>query len=79
MMQAMRSEMFGFLQELAETRHLVREYNGLRELLGDVAKRLAALEERSAGKAALADGIRLWSGWIVAIVGAIWAWVAKLQ
>lgn len=70
MMQQLRSE-------LAETRSLVRQYNGLRETVYGVAKRVTALEEQAKGRASVAEGILKWGGWALGIAGiAVSIWVA---
>lgn len=72
-------DLFEMMQELrgdlAETRALVRQYNGLREVVGDVSGRVKTLEERAAGRASVAEGILKWGGWALGLAGlAISAW-----
>jgi hypothetical protein len=59
-------------KELQATQVSIRQYNGLREELAEQRRRIDAWEARNSGKAAVADGIRTWGGWILAILSFVW-------
>lgn len=63
-------EMIGDLRsELAETRRIIREYNGLRKQLNDVCIEVAAMKAEGAGKNKLAGGISMSIGIVGALIG----------
>lgn len=65
---AMQSEFKDFRAEMKETRTMIRQYNGLREELAKVEKKVNDMESRSKGRNAVGKAIREWGGWLVAIV-----------
>lgn len=72
-------EMQNTQKELLETQKLVREYNGLRRELMDTRRRVEAWEQRARGRMAVADGIRAWGGWILAILSFVWTLYKTLK
>jgi len=66
--------------ELSETREIIRKYNGLRQDLGETLKlsaenekKISEISNTSQGKYELAETIRKWGGWLVAIASLIYA------
>lgn len=58
----------GLKTELKETRTMIKQYNGLREEVQGMEKRFIEHEAVSKGKSKVAQGIKEWGGWIVAIM-----------
>lgn len=54
--------------DLQETRQMIRQYNGLREELADVEKRLSDMESRAKGRNSVGKAIREWGGWVFALI-----------
>ena len=63
--------------ELLETRRVVKEYNELRRTLNAVVVKVDDMEKKGQGKKEVADNIRLWGGWAVAILVFLWAIASK--
>lgn len=61
-------QIMGLRSELEETRSMIKEYNGLREEVHNIEKRFIEHEAVGKGKSKVAQGIKEWGGWIVAIV-----------
>lgn len=61
-------QILGLRSELEETRAMIKEYNGLREEVHSIEKRFTELEAINRGKSKVAQGIRDWGGWIVALL-----------
>ena len=59
--------------ELGRTITAVREYNGLRECVNDVLKRVEAIESKGLERKQVGDTIREWGGWILAIAAFLYA------
>lgn len=57
--------------ELLETRKVVKEYNELRRDLGGCIQRIAAIEQRGAGKKTVEDAFLRWGGWLVGLGGLV--------
>lgn len=68
MVQALRADMQDTRAELQETRVAVRQYNNLREQLGECQRDVLAMQQKTMGRSAVADGIRLWGAVIIALV-----------
>lgn len=61
-------QIMGLRSDLEETRSMIKEYNGLREEVHNIEKRFVEHEAVSKGKSKVAQGIKEWGGWIVAIL-----------
>lgn len=57
--------------EMAQTRSIIKEYNGLRTTIHTVEKELADMKSKQVGKSKVATAIREWGGWIVALFAVI--------
>jgi hypothetical protein len=68
MVQSLRGEMQSTRAELQETRIVVKQYNDLRKQLAGCQKDILEIRQQAAGGSKVWDGIRLWGGWIVAIL-----------
>jgi hypothetical protein len=54
--------------EMRETRNVIKKYNGLREELGEVKEKVERIEATTEGKKSFAEAIRLWGGWLFALI-----------
>jgi len=68
MVQSLRGEMQSTRAELQETRIVVRQYNDLRKQLVGCQRDILEIRQQAAGRSKVWDGIRLWGGWIVALL-----------
>ena len=67
-------EMFQDLkEELAITREAVKRYNNIRTDLNAVMQRLTAIEERAIGRYGIGKAVREWGGWLVGLLGFLFA------
>lgn len=64
--------------EMRETRTMIRQYNGLREIVDDVKqhnieieRKVDDIEARAEGRSSVGKAIREWGGWIIAIISLI--------
>lgn len=64
-------EIISLKTEMQETRHLIKNYNGLREELHTMQSKFADFESRNKGKLVVSNGIKDWGGWIVAILALV--------
>src|SRR5699024_292355 len=64
--------------EMKETRAIIRQYNGLREELGQVKKDIADMQSKNKGKKMLSEAIRLWGGWLFAFITVVLMLVEKI-
>jgi len=62
--QALRSEML-------ETRTLIKQYNGLREIVDEVKDKVEDIESHAKGRNSTLEAIRLWGGWLIALIALI--------
>lgn len=65
---AISKEFTGFRHEMKETRNMIRKYNGLREKIETVEDKVDRIEAKTEGKKTFAEAIRLWGGWLFALV-----------
>ena len=63
-----RSELQDLRAEMRETRAIIKRYNGLREKIEHVEEQIGTLQAKAAGRSSVWTDIRLWGGWIVAII-----------
>lgn len=68
MVQALRAEMQSTRLELQETRMVVKQYNDLRKQLATCQKDIMEIRQQATGRHKTWEGIRLWGGWIVALL-----------
>ena len=68
----------GLKDELQETRHLVRQYNGLLERVSCLAQRVAEVEAAAKGAAEFEARIVKWGGFIIGALGVGSAIVAMI-
>ncbi len=62
-------EMFQSLkEELKLTIEAVKRYNGIRNDLNNVMKRLLAIEQQAVGRYTVGRALREWGGWAVALI-----------
>lgn len=54
--------------DLKETRTMIKQYNGLREEVQSMEKKFLEHEAVNKGRSKVAQGIKEWGGWIVAII-----------
>lgn len=57
--------------EMSETRTLIKQYNGLREIVDVVKDKVEDMEAHTKGRNSTLEAIRLWGGWVVAIIALI--------
>lgn len=67
MVQSLRGEMQDTRLELQQTRTVVRQYNNLREQLGTCQKDILTLQQKTVGKQAVLNNIRLWGAVLIAL------------
>lgn len=58
--------------DLKETRAIIKQYNGLRKEVGELQKQVNALQNQKTGARSVWEGIKEYSGWIVAMIFALW-------
>lgn len=75
LISAVQSEFNGLRSEMRETRHLMKQYNGLREEIGivkgridGVDQKLVEIEAESKGRSSVGKAIREWGGWVIAVI-----------
>lgn len=61
--------------EMKETRRIIKQYNGLREEVGearkeidDVKEQMNVLQAKQDGRYSMMNAVRLWGGWLFALV-----------
>lgn len=71
----MQGDFKNLRSEMRETRIMIKQYNGLREEIGETKKevqevkdKVENIESRGQGKKAVFDGIVKYGGWIIAIL-----------
>lgn len=52
--------------DLKETRHIIKQYNGLREKIETVEDKVKHIETMTEAKSGFGQAIRDWGGWIIA-------------
>jgi len=54
--------------ELKETRHIIKQYNGLREKIEGVEDKVKHIETLTEAKSGFGQSIRDWGGWIFGFI-----------
>ena len=54
--------------EMRETRLMIRQYNGLREEVAEVSKRVDEIETKADARKSFGKAIREWGGWLIAVI-----------
>lgn len=54
--------------EMRETRTMIRQYNGLRDDLANVEKRITTIEQQAKGRHSVGKAVREWGGWLIAVL-----------
>ncbi len=54
--------------EMKQTRETLRKYNGLREEIGKLQKKIIFIEASGIGKSSILEIIRNWGGWLFALI-----------
>ncbi len=54
--------------EMKQTRETIRKYNGLREEIGKLQRKIIIMEASGAGKSSTLEIIRNWGGWFFALI-----------
>ncbi|KNE22485.1 hypothetical protein [Virgibacillus pantothenticus] len=65
---AMSKDFVGLRHEMQETRNMIKKYNGLREKIDVVEGKVKKIEAITEGKKTFAEAIRLWGGWLFALI-----------
>lgn len=65
---AMSRDFTELRHEMKETRTMIRRYNGLREKIDFVEDEVKEIKALTEGKKSFAEAIRLWGGWLFALV-----------
>ncbi|MCC2249069.1 hypothetical protein JUJ52_08920 [Virgibacillus sp. AGTR] len=68
----------GLRSEMQETRNVIKKYNGLREELGVVKEKVERIEAKTEGRKSVAEAIRLWGGWLFALVTLVVLLITKI-
>ncbi|WBX81282.1 hypothetical protein PD280_06055 [Virgibacillus salarius] len=68
----------GLRSEMQETRNVIKKYNGLREELGAVKEKVERIEAKTEGRKSVAEAIRLWGGWLFALVTLVVLLITKI-
>ncbi|MGX9931944.1 hypothetical protein ACW0KB_11965 [Virgibacillus salarius] len=71
--------------EMRETRSIIKQYNGLREEVGlvreeveEVKKQVQETQNMNKGKSKVLEAIRLWGGWLFALVTLVVLLITKI-
>lgn len=67
----MQQDFTSLRHEMKETRTMIQQYNGLRDKIDIVEKKVDYIEHHTEGKSAVGKAIREWGGWIFALVSAL--------
>lgn len=70
-LNSMQQDFTSLRHEMSETRTMIQRYNGLREKIDLVEKKVDYIESKSEGRNAVGTAIREWGGWIFALVSAL--------
>jgi hypothetical protein len=65
---AVSKDFVGLRYEMQETRNMIRKYNGLREKIDFVEDEVKEIKALTEGKKTFAEAIRLWGGWLFALI-----------
>ena len=74
-MQKVSTEINDLTIEMAETKTLIRDYNGLRETINDVGNRVQKLENNTNNK----KEYRQYLGWLIGLISTLLAIAAYIQ
>lgn len=58
----------GLRDELKETRHIIKQYNGLREKIEIVEDKVKHIETITEARSGFGQSVRDWGGWIFGLV-----------
>lgn len=67
----MQSEFHSLRTDMKETRHMIRQYNGLREEIANIDRKVNDMQARARGRSSVGKAIREWGGWLIAVVSLI--------
>lgn len=65
---AMQGDFKDLRHEMRETRNIIKQYNGLREKIETVEDKVDRIEAKTEGKKSFSEAIRLWGGWLFALI-----------
>lgn len=65
---AMSRDFTELRHEMKETRTMIRRYNGLREKIDFVEDEVKEIKALTEGKKTFAEAVRLWGGWLFALI-----------
>ncbi|GKX29207.1 hypothetical protein SH1V18_16870 [Vallitalea longa] len=74
-MQKVSTEINDLTIEMAETKTLIRDYNGLRETINDVGNRVQKLENNTNNK----KEYRQYLGWLIGLISTLLAIAAYIR
>lgn len=76
MIQVLKKEMAGLMNDLTQTRQEIKVYNNLRGTLNQTMSELndlkiefAESQSKAVGRQSVANGIIKWGGWLIGLVG----------
>ncbi|WP_121603772.1 hypothetical protein [Virgibacillus sp. Bac332] len=75
---AMSKDFVGLRHEMQETRNMIKKYNGLREKIDVVEDKVEKIEAITEGRKSVAEAIRLWGGWLFALVTLVVLLITKI-
>lgn len=76
----------GLKSEMKDTRNMIRQYNGLREEVGEARKEIdnvkgevEALQAKAVGRSSFKDDFLKWGGWVIGVLGLVAAYITAFS